>query len=91
MLDQFQLAARARWPKADIQGTGPWCVLIACYANRGVRLFDSESAARICAKQECGHVACCGVHSHHVMKLQPFQVPQARHVTMADRMERDKD
>jgi hypothetical protein len=88
MFDQFQIAARARWPKADIKGEGPWCFLIACYANRGVRLFESETDCRAAARKDCGHVACC-VHSHHVLKLQAFQLPQVLPISMADRF-RDK-
>jgi hypothetical protein len=67
--------ARARFPRADIQGDGPWCFLIRCYPNCGARLFTTEAEARTESGKSCGHAHCWLGH-HSVFKLQEPKPPR---------------
>lgn len=60
------MLARDRWPGAEIQGEGEWCVLVECYSARGAWLYHTEIEARshlVRIQAGCGHVGCRRAHT----------------------------
>jgi hypothetical protein len=67
----WQQAARARWPRAAIVGSGPFAMHASCCENGTVFLFHFAIQAREAANESCGHAFCKMAHS--AFQLQPAQ------------------
>jgi hypothetical protein len=90
----FRTAARARWPRATIEGDGNFCLVVDCYSNKGVWLFATlaEAAAlRDSWGGDCGHASCFGNWCHRILRLIPAPEPEPKPKIKSIWYGRDRD
>jgi hypothetical protein len=72
--------AKRRWQLAQIEGEGPWGVLISCVPNRAVRLFATKAEAVLHLDDinldTCTHYSCRRAFGHKLFHLEVADPPR---------------
>jgi hypothetical protein len=72
----WQLAAKKRWPRSQIQGDGPFAFSSACCRDGVVVLFWFAAQAMEAVHEKCPHAFCRGNAGHGAFQLQPAKQQQ---------------
>jgi len=72
----WQLAAKKKWPRAAIQGDGPFAFSSACCLDGVVVLFWFAAQAMEAVREKCPHAFCKGTSGHGAFQLQPAKQQQ---------------
>lgn len=68
-LTQWQKAAKQKWPRAQVQGDGPFAMYSACCASGLVLLYNFAQEAVDAMNHKCPHANCS--ENHGAYKLRP--------------------
>jgi hypothetical protein len=71
------LAAKKRWPRAEVIGDGPFCTFAFCTENGIAILFHFAAEAVQAAHERCPHAFC--KREHVALRLKPVAPQQFAH------------